>query len=121
MPSSVKKLVHIVRRATPLSPDEGMKILMRDHFRCQYCGLDGAASLDNALMMSVDFIIPRALKGKKDPRNLVAACRPCNLIKGRHHFHTFEEAKNYILQHREEKRQEWEKNMALLRSQKASA
>ncbi|MBI3667334.1 MAG: HNH endonuclease [Acidobacteria bacterium] len=111
----------MIRRAKPLTHDEGMKILARDHFRCQYCGLDGTASFENALMMTVDFIIPRALKGKKDPRNLVAACRPCNLIKGRHHFHTFEEAKNYVLQHREAKRQEWEKNVAAVRSQKATA
>jgi len=33
--------------------------------------------------MSVDFVLPRAHNGKKDPKNLVAACRPCNRIKGR--------------------------------------
>ena len=121
MPSTARKLVHMLRRAQPLTPEEGMKILMRDHFRCQYCGLDGTANFENALMMTVDFVIPRALKGKKDPRNLVAACRPCNLVKGRHHFHSFEEAKNYVLQRREEKRQEWEKNVTAMRSHMATA
>jgi len=67
----------------PVSMEEGVKILERDHYRCQYCGLDGLASFDNALAMSVDFVVPRARKGKKDPQNLVACCRACNMIKGR--------------------------------------
>jgi len=121
MASGAKKLVHILRRAKPLTREEGMKILMRDRFQCQYCGLDGAASFENALMMTVDFVIPRALKGKKDPRNLVAACRPCNLLKGRHHFHDLQEAKQYVLKRREEERKEWEKNVAQGRSHKTTA
>jgi 5-methylcytosine-specific restriction endonuclease McrA len=66
----------------PVTKREGLEILKRDHYRCQYCGLDGSASFENALAMSVDFVIPRARKGKKDPSNLVACCRPCNMIKG---------------------------------------
>src|SRR4029077_14656765 len=46
----------------PVSLEEGVKILERDHYRCQYCGLDGLASFDNALAMSVDFVVPRARK-----------------------------------------------------------
>ena len=117
----VKKLVHAIRRAKPLSREEGMQILMRDHFKCQYCGLDGAASLENGLMMTVDFVIPRALRGKKEPQNLVAACRPCNLLKGRHRFHNFEEAKKYVLAKRDEQRREWEKNVGSLREHRATA
>ena len=116
----MKKLIHAIRRSEPLSREEGMKILMRDRFQCQYCGLDGTASFENALMMTVDFVIPRALKGKKDPRNLVAACRPCNLMKGRHHFHSLEEAKKYVHERRDEQRKDWEKTMAHLRAHKAT-
>jgi len=29
------------RPAKPLTGEEGLKILERDHYRCQYCGLDG--------------------------------------------------------------------------------
>jgi 5-methylcytosine-specific restriction endonuclease McrA len=108
----IRKLTHVLRRAKPVAREEGMKILMRDNFRCQYCGLDGAASFENGLMMTVDFVIPRALRGKKDPQNLVAACRPCNLLKGRHRFHSFEEAKNYVLKRRQEERQRWEQAVA---------
>ena len=68
---SRKTLVHTIRRAKPLTLEEGTNILKRDQFRCQYCGLDGMANFENSLIMTVDFVIPRARKGKKDPRNLV--------------------------------------------------
>src|ERR1700680_1015528 len=119
--SAEKTLLHTIRRAKPLTSEEGTDILKRDQFRCQYCGLDGMANFENSLIMTVDFVIPRARKGKKDPRNLVAACRPCNLLKGRHVFSNFEEAKEYILKHREELRKEWEAKMARLRSRPATA
>lgn len=119
--SVAKDLVHRIRRARPLTLEEGMNILKRDRFQCKYCGLDGMASFENSLVMSVDFVIPRARKGKKDPRNLVAACRACNLLKGRHHFNSFEEAKDYIHKRREELRIEWEARMTPLRSQSATA
>jgi len=92
----------------PVSLEEGVKILERDHYRCQYCGLDGLASFDNALAMSVDFVVPRARKGKKDPQNLVACCRGCNMIKGRKVYRSFDEAKAYVLQARDELRKTWE-------------
>jgi len=115
----VMKLVEMIRRAKPLTIEEGLHILKRDHYRCQYCGLDGAASFENYLVMSVDFVVPRAKGGKKDPRNLVAACRPCNLLKGRRAFKNFEEAKQYVLQRRDELRKEWETRMARLKSHRA--
>ena len=92
----------------PVSVQEGVQILERDQYRCQYCGLDGMASFDNALAMSVDFVVPRAKKGKKDPRNLVACCRACNMIKGRRVYKSFDEAKAYVLQQREGLRKAWE-------------
>jgi 5-methylcytosine-specific restriction endonuclease McrA len=114
-------LVNLIRRAKPLTLKEGLSILERDRFRCQYCGLDGVASFENYLVMSVDFIVPRARKGRKDPRNLVTACRPCNLLKGRRSFSSFEEAKAYVLNRRVELRKEWETRVAGLRSQSATA
>ena len=93
--------------ARPLTPEQGRQILKRDHYVCQYCGLDGMSSFENAMVMSVDFLHPRAHKGSKHPRNLVACCRPCNMLKGRHIFKSFEEAKTYILARREELRKSW--------------
>ena len=77
----------------PVTLEEGLKVLERDDYRCRYCGLDGRASFENALMMSVDFVVPRARKGKKDPANLVACCRPCNTIKGTRVYRNLDESK----------------------------
>lgn len=98
--------------ASPLSLQEGLKILERDDHRCQYCGLDGRASFENALVMRVDFVMPRAKKGKKDPGNLVACCTPCNTIKGTRVYANFDEAKAYVLKQREDLRKNWESKVA---------
>jgi hypothetical protein len=92
----------------PVTKEEGLRILERDQYRCQYCGLDGVASFENALAMSVDFVIPRARKGKKDERNLVGCCRSCNMIKGRRVYRSFDEAKTYVLAQREKLRKAWQ-------------
>jgi 5-methylcytosine-specific restriction endonuclease McrA len=105
----------------PVSLAEGLKILERDQFCCRYCGLDGRTSFDNALVMSVDFVVPRARKGKKDPANLVACCRPCNMIKGRRVYKSFEDAKKYVLARREEMRQAWESKRSRPAAKAASA
>ena len=120
MPAALD-LFGLTRLAKPLSPEEGYKILERDRYRCQYCGLDGMSSFENFLAMSVDFVIPRARKGKKEASNLVAACRPCNLIKGSRVFKNFEEAKNYVLDQRGKLRQDWEARMSKMRTRPATA
>ena len=94
----------------PVTRREGLEILKRDQYRCQYCGLDGLASFENALALSVDFVIPRARQGKKNPRNLVACCRSCNMIKGKRMYRSFDEAKQYVLRRREELRHSWERS-----------
>lgn len=108
----IQGLPGLSRLAKPLTSEEGNRILERDGYRCQYCGLDGMSNFENSLVMTVDFIIPRAHKGKKNPNNLVAACRPCNVIKGRRVFGNFEEAKTYLLERRAELHKEWEAKMA---------
>jgi 5-methylcytosine-specific restriction endonuclease McrA len=66
------------------------------------------SSFENSLVMTVDFVHPRAQKGKKNPENLITACQPCNVIKGERILPDFEQAKAYVLKHREELRKEWE-------------
>lgn len=105
----------------PVTLREGLKILERDDYRCRYCGLDGRASFENALVMSVDFVVPRARKGKKSPENLVACCRPCNTIKGKHVYKSFEGAKAHVLATREKLRQSWEAKTARPQAKTASA
>ena len=109
------------RLAKPLTGEEGRKILERDRYRCQYCGLDGLTSFENSLIMTVDFVLPRARKGGKDPENLVTACRPCNRIKGKLVFTSFDDAKKYIVQRRAALRTEWETTMDQLRGKSAKA
>jgi len=53
--------------AKPLTSKEGHDILARDRYRCQYCGLDGMSNFENSLVMTVDFVVPRARKGGKKP------------------------------------------------------
>ena len=115
------EFLKLTRLAKPLTWEEGLKILERDRFRCQYCGLDGAANFENSLIMSVDFIVPRARKGRKDSRNLVAACRPCNTIKGNHLFKDLAEAKAYVTKRREELKEQWRERTATLRAGAAGA
>jgi 5-methylcytosine-specific restriction endonuclease McrA len=104
---------------SPVTVEEGRKILERDDYVCRYCGLDGRASFENALVMRVDFVIPRAHKGRKNPDNLVACCTPCNTIKGTRVYSNFEEAKAHVLARREELRKTWETKTARSMSKSA--
>jgi len=116
----IPELLGLTRLAKPLTSAEGNRILDRDRYRCQYCGLDGLANFENSLIMTVDFVLPRARKGKKAADNLVTACRPCNVIKGHRTFAGFEDAKAYVLKRRMDLQKEWESRTAKLRSQSAA-
>src|SRR5690242_6875174 len=107
--------------AKPLTSEEGRRILERDQYRCRYCGLDGMANFENFLVMTVDFVHPRAHKGKKSQENLVTACRPCNVIKGRKVFSSVAEAAAYVQGRREELRKEWESQTSRARGRVAPA
>ena len=107
--------------AKPLTTEEGRQILERDHYRCRYCGLDGRSNFDNSLVMSVDFIRPRAQKGAKDADNLICACRACNLIKGKKVFNNFEEAKSYVVKRRSELQKDWAARMEKLQPKHMTA
>jgi 5-methylcytosine-specific restriction endonuclease McrA len=79
------------------------------------------ASFENSLVMSVDFVVPRAKAGRKHLANLVAACRPCNLIKGHHVFKNLDEAKAFVLKRRAELHTDWEGRMGKVRAKSATA
>lgn len=61
-----------------IPPSVRLKVLIRDGFRCTYCG---ATKEDDRL--EVDHVIPVSRGGTDDIGNLVAACRRCNIGKGR--------------------------------------
>jgi len=50
-------------------------VLVRDRFRCAYCGKKGSH-------LTIDHIIPRSRGGRTDFENCVACCRACNIRKG---------------------------------------
>ena len=106
---------------SPVTVEEGRKILERDNYVCQYCGLDGRASFENALIMRVDFVVPRARKGKKNPENLVACCSPFNTIKGTKVYASFADAKAQVLARREDLRKAWQDKTARPKGKAAGA
>lgn len=90
------------------------RILARDGYKCQYCGLRGTA-----FELTMDHIFPASRGGATSPENLVAACFSCNQRKG---DRTPDEARmpllknpaalvygvdRAILQHEAESRPEW--------------
>lgn len=99
----LKKLQTLIFGPGPkISREDAMKVFRRDHFKCQYCGLDGSKDFENWLILTIDHVHPHARGGSRQMGNLVTACQPCNLIKGKRTYSSFEEAKKYVLQKREE-------------------
>lgn len=92
----------LVGPAPHITREDAMKVFNRDHFKCQYCGLDGQHAFENWLVLTIDHIHPHAHGGTRKMDNLVTACRPCNLMKGKRIFATFDDAKKFVLGKREE-------------------
>lgn len=51
------------------------------HFRCEYCGRDLLASVDDYDAWQVDHILPQSKGGPDDPDNLAVSCKTCNFLK----------------------------------------
>lgn len=50
-------------------------ILLRDHFTCQYCGIN---CRNNHRQLTLDHVIPKMRGGRKTWDNMVTACHSCN-------------------------------------------
>jgi 5-methylcytosine-specific restriction endonuclease McrA len=76
MPAVVrlKRALGSVKRGVKFSR---VNVLVRDGFRCQYCGEKKRVG-----ELNYDHVIPRARGGKTVWENIVAACYPCNGKKG---------------------------------------
>lgn len=103
-----------------ISREEAMKIFMRDHFKCQYCGLDGLHVFENWLILTIDHVHPHAHGGSRKMDNLVTACRPCNLIKGKHIFASLDEARKFVLAKREGWREQYREHLKSLHARAAT-
>ncbi|MDE3178476.1 MAG: HNH endonuclease [Acidobacteriota bacterium] len=100
----LKKIQRMFFGNIPQVPrEEAMNVFKRDHFKCQYCGLNGLESFENWMVMTVDHIHAYAKGGSIHESNQVTACQPCNTIKGTHDFASLAEAKKYV----QAKREEW--------------
>ena len=103
-----KQIKKFLFGSTPRIPrEEAMKVFRRDHFKCQYCGLDGLHHFNNWLILTIDHVHPHSRGGARSVDNLVTACQPCNLIKGKRHFASRDDAKKYVLARREEWREQY--------------
>jgi 5-methylcytosine-specific restriction endonuclease McrA len=78
VPSVVRLIEYInVRKRQGRSGNMRASIIMRDRYRCQYCGVKG-----NAFELTLDHILPSSRGGRTEPENLCAACKTCNQRKG---------------------------------------
>ena len=77
-PSVVRLRTYVnVRRRRQTPGMRRLRILVRDRFRCQYCGRQ-----KTAVELTLDHIVPRSRRGRSVPENLVTACVSCNTRKG---------------------------------------
>ncbi|MFY9558278.1 MAG: HNH endonuclease [Blastocatellia bacterium] len=77
-PGVIRLIEYIdVRGRQGRSSTKRSRILARDRFRCQYCGMKGGL-----FDLTVDHILPRSRGGRTAAENLCAACFACNQRKG---------------------------------------
>ncbi|MFV9644687.1 MAG: HNH endonuclease [Desulfobacterales bacterium] len=73
---AVMKLIKLIRTLyRSRVPFSKKNILIRDGFRCAYCG-------NNKEKLTIDHIIPKSRGGKTSFENCVSSCKPCNNKKG---------------------------------------
>ena len=78
--SSVARILKDLHNWYPSTAD----VAVRAGFRCEYCGRDFLASVDDYESFQIDHVVPKS----KCPRdsvneldNLALACKPCNFFK----------------------------------------
>ena len=79
----IKLIRSVYRTRVPFSK---RNVLIRDGYRCAYCGHSGGK-------LTIDHIIPRSRGGQSNFENCVSCCRACNLKKG---CRTPNEARMYL-------------------------
>jgi 5-methylcytosine-specific restriction endonuclease McrA len=71
MPSIIRMLYYIRRPRQQVALTK-KNVLLRDDYRCQYCGCKGNDP------MTVDHVVPKSIGGPSTWENLVCACLTCN-------------------------------------------
>lgn len=78
----VPRIIHLRRYSRVWRPAVRLtrrNLMLRDGYRCQYCG---RAASERPL--NIDHVLPRARGGEDSWENLVIACQSCNRRKGEH-------------------------------------
>ena len=74
----VIRLVYFVKIPRRMSlPVTRRTVLARDHYTCQYCGLEPPRQV-----LTLDHVVPRSRGGRTTWENVVTACQKCNGRKG---------------------------------------
>lgn len=84
---SIIRLDKMIKRPRPRIRLTKREVLRRDDYTCQYCGR-------NLPYLTIDHVLPRRLGGQHSWENLVAACPPCNHLKG---GRTIKQARMHLL------------------------
>lgn len=74
---SVIALKRYVSSSYKTPPMTRYNIMLRDTFKCQYCG-----EIHSPRELTLDHVMPRCKGGLSEWENLVAACFDCNVEKG---------------------------------------
>jgi 5-methylcytosine-specific restriction endonuclease McrA len=74
---AVIRMLYFVKLGKKKVPLTKKNVLLRDDYRCQYCGAQGSSR-----NMTVDHVLPKSLGGPSTWENLVGACSFCNGRKG---------------------------------------
>lgn len=77
----IPRVLHLIRYDR--APRFGVRLtrrnlLLRDNYRCQYCGDEPGVR-----ELNVDHVVPKSRGGRDTWDNLVISCRDCNLEKGK--------------------------------------
>jgi hypothetical protein len=88
------------------SSNRNHRIMLRDGFKCRYCGYDGGSSYEafRNRGLCVDHFIPGGGDGDD---NLVTACSDCNAWKARKEFPSISEAGRWLRLYRHEIAKPW--------------
>ena len=101
-------LKQAIRRKDLSSGETIHRIMLRDGFKCVYCGYDGGASYGawrRRIIMTISY--HRSTGGGNDDDNLVTACSDCNAYKAQRVFTSIPEAARWLRLYRHEIAKPW--------------
>ena len=73
-----------------------VRVMIRDHFTCRYCGRSALYGEVSILELTADHWVPSKPTKRNDIENIVCACSLCNRIKGHCAFLSFDDAITFI-------------------------